>query len=154
MRWRVVKLIPLNEVQSRVKKMEERYGDIKRLHDEFVSGDMDRRRLEDYINWTEMKHSIRAYSEGEDSDYYAEIEYQLDRGEYEKLTTRRLELLDQLANTQVNSINQLSREIDRDVKNVYNDLHELESLGFIRLVKEGRRLKPELLVQEVSLILA
>lgn len=154
MRWRVVKLIPLNEVQSRVEKMEERYSDIKRLHDEFVSGDMDRRRLEDYINWTEMKHSIRAYSEGEDSDYYAEIEYQLDRGEYEKLTTRRLELLDQLANTQVNSINQLSREIDRDVKNVYNDLHELESLGFIRLVKEGRRLKPELLVQEVSLILA
>ncbi|MFP3950840.1 MAG: hypothetical protein ACLFVP_01650 [Candidatus Bathyarchaeia archaeon] len=154
MRWRVVKLIPLNEVQRRVEDMEERYGAIEELHSEFISGNMDRRRLEDYIRWTEMKHAIRAYSEGEEFDYYAEMEFDLDREMYEKLTTRRLELLDHLSSVQVTSINQLSREIGRDVKNVYNDLQELESLGFIRLVSEGRSLRPELLVQELTLLLA
>jgi predicted transcriptional regulator len=39
------------------------------------------------------------------------------------------------------------------VKNVYNDLRILERLGFIRLVREGKSLVPELLVQEVTILL-
>jgi predicted transcriptional regulator len=39
------------------------------------------------------------------------------------------------------------------VKNVYSDLKALEHLGFLRLVEEGRSLVPELLVQEVTILL-
>jgi predicted transcriptional regulator len=47
----------------------------------------------------------------------------------------------------------LANKIGRNVKNVYMDLKKLESLGLIRLVKEGRSMIPELLVHEVTLLL-
>jgi predicted transcriptional regulator len=50
------------------------------------------------------------------------------------------------------SINELATKAERDVKNIYNDLKTLESLGFVRLVKEGRRLVPDLLVKEITFL--
>jgi predicted transcriptional regulator len=147
----VVKRIPLMELFERIKAIEGKYGgDLSQLHDEFVTGRMERDRFEDYVDWSSMNHALRAYSEGEDYDYCAEIELKLEREDYEKLTPRRLELLEQLSQIPVNSINDLAEKIGRDVKNVYNDLKKLESLGFIRLVDEGRSLKPEVLVQEIT----
>jgi len=154
MRWRVVKRIPMNEVNKKIREIEEKYeGDLTKLHDEFIAGRMEREHFEDYVEWSSMNHALRAYSEGEDFDYYSEIEIDLEKKDYEKLTPRRLELLDYLANVPVNSINDLAKKIGRDVKNVYNDLKNLEKLGFITLVSEGRRLKPEILVQEITLVL-
>jgi predicted transcriptional regulator len=51
-----------------------------------------------------------------------------------------------------NSINELASRIGRDVKNVYNDLKILESLGLIELVKNGRRMIPDLLVKEITFL--
>jgi predicted transcriptional regulator len=64
-----------------------------------------------------------------------------------------LDLLDQLSRVRSESINDLASKIGRNVKNVYMDLKKLESLGLIRLVKEGRSMIPELLVHEVTLLL-
>jgi predicted transcriptional regulator len=64
-----------------------------------------------------------------------------------------MELLDQLSRHRVDSINDLAVKIGRDVKNVYNDLKALEGLGFVRLEREGRRRVPELLVQEITILL-
>ena len=98
-----------------------------------------------------MNHAINAAREGEDFDYYAEEELELTQGDFEKITTCRLKVLDYIADQHVRSINELAKLLNRDVKNVYLDLKFLELLGFIRFIKEGRGHIPELLIQELTL---
>jgi len=150
----VVKRIPLNEVRERVAAYVRKYGNqYQQLSKEFESGKMPRDRFNDYIEWSSMIHALRAAGEGEDFDYYAEEDLDLTPEEFDSLTPKRLELLDYLADEHVSSINGLANRVSRDVKNVYNDLRILERLGFIRLVREGKSLVPELLVQEVTILL-
>jgi predicted transcriptional regulator len=137
-------------VAAFVAKYSNQYQELSR---EFESGKMPRDLLDDYIEWSSMIHALRAAGEGEDFDYYAEEDLALTPEEFESLTTRRIELLDYLADEHASSINELSDKLGRDVKNVYGDLRALEHLGFIRLVKEGKSLVPELLVQEVTILL-
>ena len=100
-----------------------------------------------------MDHSLRAYNEGEDFDYLAEIEMDLTPEQYKRITPKRLELLEHLSRDRAGSINELAKLVGRDVKNVYNDLRLLESLGFVQLEREGRRLVPERLVYEITVLL-
>ncbi len=154
MRWRVVRRIPLNEVRERVAAYVSKYRDhYSELSREFEAGKMPRDRMDDYIEWSSMIHALRAAGEGEDFDYYAEENLDLAPEEFESLTPRRLELLDYLADAHASSINELAERVERDVKNIYGDLRILEQLGFVRLVKEGKSLVPELLVQEVTILL-
>ena len=153
MEWRVVKSIPLREVQTRIAIFNEKYGSLSLLHEEFTKGRMPPGVFDEYIEWTNMDHAVRAYQEGEDFEYLAEEDMSLDSKQYEKLTPRRLELLDFLGMGQYSSINELADQIGRDVKNVYNDLKTLEELGFVSLVKEGRSTTPELIVHEINILL-
>ena len=144
----------MNEVRERVALFVAKYHDqYPELSREFEAGKMPRDRMDDYIEWSSMIHALRAAGEGEDFDYYAEEDLDLSPEEFEALTPRRLELLDYLADEHASSINGLADRVGRDVKNVYGDLRVLESLGFVRLVKEGKSLVPELLVQEVTILL-
>ena len=154
MRWRAVKRIPLNEVRERVSAFEKKYGDrFQQLHEEFILGKMPRDRFDDYVEWSGMIHALRAAGEGEDFDYYAEEDLDLTPDEFERLTPKRLELLDYLADEHASSINELAGRVGRDVKNIHSDLRLLEHLGFLRLVNEGRSLVPELLIQELTILL-
>jgi predicted transcriptional regulator len=146
--------MPLNEVRERVAAYVAKYrNQYQELSREFESGKMPRDRLDDYIEWSSMIHALRAAGEGEDFDYYAEEDLNLTPEEFDSLTSKRIELLDYLADEHASSINELADKVGRDVKNVYNDLRILEGLGFIRLIKEGKSLVPELLVQEVTILL-
>lgn len=154
MQLRVVRSVPLGEVSRRVSDLEEKYGDnIEDIPDHFAAGRIKKEAFEDYVEWIGMVHALRAYREGEDFDYYTEEVLELGREQASKLTPRRIELLGQLSRHRVNSINDLASKIGRDVKNVYNDLKTLEGLGFVRLVREGKRAIPELLVQEITILL-
>jgi predicted transcriptional regulator len=152
MRLRAVKRIPIAEVRKRLENYEAKY--LKRFqafHTEFISGTMDRERFQDYVEWSSIIHALRAYNEGEDFEYYAEEDLGVSKREFEMLTPKRLELLDEIADRHVESINELAESLGRDVKNVHSDIKILERLGFIRLTREGRSLVPELLVQEVTI---
>ena len=151
MDWKVVKSIPLMQVQKRVEILTEKYGSLSLIHEEFAKGRMPPGVFDEYIEWTSMDHALRAYQEGEDFEYLAEEEMILDSKQYEKLTPRRLELLDYLGKGLYRSINELADVVGRDVKNVYTDLKILEALGFIALTREGRRLIPELIVYEINI---
>ncbi|MFC1802342.1 hypothetical protein ACFL0D_00050 [Thermoproteota archaeon] len=153
MEWRVVKNISLQQVETRMAILADKYGSLSYLHEEFAKGRMPPGTFEDYIEWTSMDHAFRAYQEGEDFEYLAEEDPLLDSKEYKMLTPRRLELLDFLGLHPVSSINDLAEQLQRDVKNVYNDLKILEKLGFISLRQEGRRLVPELIVYEINILL-
>ena len=123
------------------------------IPEKFNRGLVGRDVFEDYVEWMGMVHALRAWREGEDFDYLTEDVMELEWEEFSKLTPRRLDLLDQLSRVRSESINDLANKIGRNVKNVYMDLKKLESLGLIRLVKEGRSMIPELLVHEVTLLL-
>ena len=151
MNWKVVKSIPLMQVQERVEILTEKYGSLSLMHEEFAKGRGPPGVFDEYIEWTSMDHALRAYQEGEDFEYLADEEMPLGSKQYEKLTPRRLELLDHLGKGLYRSINALAEVVGRDVKNVYNDLKTLEELGFISLTREGRRLVPELLVHEINI---
>jgi len=154
MRLRLQKRKTLFEVYERVRVLEEQYsGLIEDIPDNFAEGRMGQKEFEDYAEWLGMFHALRAYGEGEDFDYYAEEIIELDWEKTRQLSPRRMQLLNFLSESNVDSINKLSKAIGRDVKNIYNDLKILERLGFLRLVKEGRRLSPELLVHEITILL-
>jgi predicted transcriptional regulator len=151
---RIVKRVPMAEVRRRVAALEKRYGvGIDEMPDPFTEDQAVKESMEDYIEWLGMEHALRAYREGEDFDYFTEDILDLAWSDASKLTPRRMDLLDKLSKYQANSINDLASRIGRNVKNVYNDLKALEGLGFVRLVREGRSLIPELLVHEVTILL-
>lgn len=58
------------------------------------------------------------------------------------LTTKRIELLEYLSKNYIGSIQQLADELERDYKNVYDDLRGLEKGELVELKKEGRRKRP------------
>jgi len=151
--WKVLKSVPLAEVQCRLRDYEERHGSLSRLHEEFTKGRMPPGMFDDYVEWTSMNHAVRAYQEGEDFEYLADMDLNLSPEDYAKLTPKRLMLLDHLIEGPAASINEFAASVDRDVKNVYNDLRTLESLGLVSLVKMGRSLVPELLVYEITILL-
>jgi DNA-binding transcriptional ArsR family regulator len=154
MQLKVTRTIPLGEVTQRVAEIEQKYTErMEDIPEKFDRGLVDRDAFEDYVEWMGMVQALGAWREGEDFDYLTEDIMELEWEEFSKLTPRRLDLLDQLSRVRSESINDLAAKIGRDVKNVYMDLKKLESLGLIRLVKEGRSMIPELLVHEVTLLL-
>jgi len=151
---KVVRKVSIDQVRRRVSQLERKYGrDLDDMQNPTMAGGMNREWLEDSVEWSRMIHALRAYGEGEDFDYTSEETVELGRSEVSKLTPRRMELLDQISRLRAVSINDLARKAGRDVKNVYGDLKALESLGFVGLVRRGRRIVPDLLVHEITLLL-
>ena len=58
------------------------------------------------------------------------------------LTPTTLNLIAAIRRDKPGSINEAARMIDRDVKNVYEQLLRLESLGVIYFVEEGQSKRP------------
>lgn len=153
MQVRIIRRIPMTEVTERIAVLQKKYGG--RLDDvsyHFAEADMEGEAFDEYVEWMGMEHALGAYGEGEEFDYIAEEEREIGEAELSKLTPKRLELLDHMSKHRTDSINELASMIGRDVKNVYLDLKALENLGFIDLIREGRRLVPDLLVREITFL--
>ncbi|QGA80934.1 HVO_A0114 family putative DNA-binding protein [Candidatus Nanohalobium constans] len=58
------------------------------------------------------------------------------------LTEKRLELMQKLMNEDPESITQLAEQLDRNVKEVHNDLKLLEENKIVFFEKQGRKKKP------------
>ncbi|MEO2065734.1 MAG: hypothetical protein ABGX17_04445 [Desulfurobacteriaceae bacterium] len=69
---------------------------------------------------------------------------------YRVFTPQRVEILTLLAKEKVRSINELSKVLNRDTKNIRNDIGVLEASGLIRLRKHLNRKVPELVAQEMT----
>ena len=61
---------------------------------------------------------------------------------FEMLTEKRIELMTAIIRYKPSSIRELADEIDRDIKNVFDDLKILQELDFVDFVCEGRRKRP------------
>ncbi len=153
MQLRIVRRIPLTEVTDRVEQYEKQFGaSLDDVSNQFAEKALDQEDFDDYVEWMAMEHALGAYVEGEAFDYLTEEILDMEPQDLSKLTPKRLELLDQMSRHNADSINELASSIGRDVKNVYNDLKVLESFGLIELVKDGRRMIPDLLVKEITFL--
>lgn len=153
MQLRIVRRIPITEVTDRVEQYEKQFGaSLDDVSNQFAEKALDQEAFDDYVEWMAMEHALGAYVEGEAFDYLTEDIIDLGPQDLSKLTPKRLELLDQMSRHNADSINELASSIGRDVKNVYNDLKILESFRLIELVKDGRRMIPDLLVKEITFL--
>jgi len=152
---RVVRQLTIDEVQGRIRNYEKEYGmtfdDFEEL---FLKKKLDRSLIGVYSEWAGLVHAYRGYVEGGELDYAVEDTYDLKPKETALLTPKRLELLYSLASLRPESINDLAQKTRRNVKNVYQDLRALKTLGFVTFKKRGKRnLVPETLVEEVTLLI-
>jgi predicted transcriptional regulator len=60
----------------------------------------------------------------------------------ETLTPRVLDLIEAIRQEEPSSINEAARVVDRDVKNVYEELSRLAQLGIIFYEKDGQNKRP------------
>ena len=60
----------------------------------------------------------------------------------ETLTPRVLELIEAVRREEPSSINETARVVDRDIKNVHEELSRLAQLGIIFFEEEGQRKRP------------
>jgi len=152
---RVVRQLTLDEVQARIRNYEKEYGmPFDEFEELFWKKQLDRRLMNEYSEWAGLVHAYRGYVEGGELDYVIEEVRDLKSKEASLLTPKRLELLYSLASLRPESINDLAQKTKRDVKNVYQDLKALKTLGFVSFKKRGKRnIIPETLIEEISLLI-
>ena len=152
---RIVGRLTLEEVKSKIKQFEKEHDmTFDEFEELFLSKKLDRRMVGTYFEWASLVHAYRGYVEGGELDYVIEELRDLSPEETALLTPKRIELLYSLASLRADSINKLAQKIRRNVKNVYQDLKALQSLGFVSLRKRGRRnIIPETLVEELTLLI-
>lgn len=151
----MVRQLTIDEVEQRIRNYEKEYNmTFDQFEELFLSKKLDRGLIGVYSEWAGLVHAYRAYEESGDLDYAVEDIRDLKPQEATLLTPKRLELLYSLASLRPDSINDLAVKTKRDVKNVYQDLHALNTLGFVSFKRRGKRnIVPETPVEEVTLLI-
>lgn len=67
-------------------------------------------------------------------------------------SAQNLQLIRAIAQHEPSSMRRLATIVDRDIKNVSQNLNELESLGLVDLVDEGRAKRPVVPYDEIEVI--
>jgi hypothetical protein len=152
---RIARQLTLEEVQGRIRHYEKEQGaSFDQFEELFWKKKLDRRLMGTYSEWADLVHAYRGYVESGELDYVVEEERELGPKETALLTPKRLELLYALASMRPESINDLAQKTRRDVKNVYEDLKTLKTLGFVSFKRRGKRnIVPETLVEEITLLI-
>lgn len=152
---RIVRSLTPEEVHRRIRRFEEQYGlAFDEFEDQFLNKGRPRHLLSEYLEWAGLVDAYRGYEEEGELDYIVEEIREFDSKLLASLTPKRVELLNHLANTRVESINELAHKVRRDVKNVYEDLLVLKGLGFLELRRRGKRnVVPETLVEEITYLI-
>jgi len=151
---RIVRQLSLEDVQSRIGKFENEYGmKFDKFEELFLQEKTDDDLIVAYYEWAGLVDAYRGYFESGELDYVVEELHDMDPKEVSLLSPKRLELLYSLRNLRTQSINDLAKKTRRNVKNVYEDLRSLASLGLIGFKKQGRRnIVPETLVEEITFL--
>lgn len=152
---RVVRRLTLEEVQERIKDYERQHSmAFDEFEDLFLKKKIPREAAGSYFDWAGLIHAYRGYEESGELEYVIEELRELKSKEMSALTAKRIELLYSLANLRIESMNDLAQKTKRNIKNVYEDLRTLKSLGFVTLRKRGKRnIVPETLVEEITLLI-
>ena len=151
---RVARRLTLEEVRGKIENFEIRYNMTFEDFEELFLEKADRRLVDTYSEWAGLIDAYHGYIEDGNLDYVLDELRELTSAEMTLLTPKRLELLYGLASLQTKSINDLARKTRRNVKNVYQDLQVLKTLGFVTFRKMGNRnIVPETLLEEITFLI-
>jgi len=152
---KIVRRLTLEEVRDQIKGYERQRGmTFDEFEELFLKKKVSREAASSYFDWAGLVHAYRGYEEGGELDYVVEELRELKPDEMAVLTAKRLELLYNLASLRTESMNDLAQKTRRNIKNVYEDLQALKSLGFVTFKKRGKRnIIPETLVEEITLLI-
>jgi len=89
-----------------------------------------------------VAEAMRALDEGDEPARSYGLTLETESQINEVLDNKNLELIRTVAREDVESIRDLARRLDRDVRQVHDAVTELETLGLVELEKEGKRKKP------------
>ena len=90
----------------------------------------------------DVRSAIQALEDGESVDSTPTISFESYDELMETLTPRVLELIEAIRREEPSSINETARVVDRDVKNVHEELSRLAQLGIIYFEEEAQSKRP------------
>ncbi len=90
----------------------------------------------------EVSEGIAALERGESTDSPPTLSFTSYDDLMATLTPRVLDLVEAIRREEPSSINETARTVDRDVKNVHEELSQLARLGVIFFEEEGRSKRP------------
>jgi len=90
----------------------------------------------------DVRSAIQALEDGESVDSTPTISFESYDELMETLTPRVLELIEAIRREEPSSINETARVVDRDVKNVHEELSRLAQLGIIYFEKNAQSKRP------------
>jgi predicted transcriptional regulator len=92
--------------------------------------------------YEEARDAIEALDRGESVEQPDSVTFPNATMLTQTFTERTLGLLQVIADTGPESIRETARRVDRDVKNVHEELARLETMGVIHFAEEGRSKRP------------
>lgn len=95
--------------------------------------------------------NIEALDRSDAVDSTPKLSFSSYDGLMETLTPRVLELIESIRRDEPASINETARVVDRDVKNVHEELGRLARLGIIFFEEEGQRKRPVVWFDELRI---
>ena len=90
----------------------------------------------------DVTRDIEALERGESADTTPTLSFTSYDDLMETLTPRVLDLVEAIRRDEPASINETARVVDRDVKNVHEELSRLARLGIIFFEEDGQRKRP------------
>lgn len=90
----------------------------------------------------DVRSAIAALEDGESTDAPPTISFTSYDELMETLTPRTLDLIEAIRREEPSSINETARVVDRDVKNVHEELSRLAQLGIVYFEEEGQSKRP------------
>lgn len=141
MRLKIVRRLSLEEVKKRLQEHEiANTMPFSEFEKQFIEGKVDPGLFGEYVDWADLLHAYEAYMEGEELDHVVEETWRMKPEELEKmLNPRRLELLEMISGSHIESINDVARKVGRNVRNVYDDLKLLEKRDFSTFERLAKR---------------
>ena len=122
------------DITERLATLRERYGSFELLKEMVaLEGDSSPHLLDDLMVWGSLRHEGTVF---ESVMYYPspKICY--------ALTPKRMELLEFISQVNPSSIKDLAQRIERDYKNVYDDVDVLKKFHLLEMEKQGKSRRP------------
>lgn len=94
---------------------------------------------------------FEALDRGEDIDPLYEITFQREEDLQRLLSANNIQLLRSIARESPESIRALARGVGRDIRQVHDNLQELESYGLVEIEDEGRSRRPSVWYDDIEI---
>lgn len=122
------------DIRNEIETLARRYGTFERLQQGVINDKCGRPlSVDDFVLWRALRTPNVVYTEKIAVD---------SPSIFGDLTPRRLEILEHVRMHSVRSIKDLAEKLNRNYKNVYDDLKALERWGLMSLPRRGKDKKP------------